>query len=446
MATEKRPPSGSPGARRRRPAPTIDLKATEVAVEPTASAPPPQAEPPFEAAKAAEPSGASSPEPTIAAPHERSTRHPEPEPQRPGTAWLPLDFPWPAAAAGAVGAAGVLLVFLLIWLVVPRGDPAPSLAPRLAAIETQLRDLAVRLAAPSIDPAAIGTLSDRLAKLESAPNALRQPVADPALGSRIGALEGMIKPLNDSVAALTRRADEADAALRNIRSRVDTAAAALAELQNAARASSADHGEIVKLSDRVAALEKADRAVADQLAKSVAAAGSDRPVRLAVAAGALRAALERGDPFAAELAAVKPLTKDALALSAIEPFAASGVPGGAALGRELLVLLPVMQRTAGSAPRDGGFLDRLQANAERLVRIRPIEEIPGEDVTAILSRMEVKAAHADIAGALAELAKLPPAVRAPALAWIAKAEARNKAIEASRRLAADAISALKTAQ
>ena len=60
--------------------------------------------------------------------------------------------------------------------------------------------------------------------------------------------------------------------------------------------------------------------------------------------------------------------------------------------------------------------------------------MPGEDADAILSRIEAKAAHADIAGALAELAKLPPAVRAPALAWIAKAEARDKAVDASRRL------------
>ncbi len=103
-----------------------------------------------------------------------------------------------------------------------------------------------------------------------------------------------------------------------------------------------------------------------------------------------------------------------------------------------------MQRAAGTATRDGGILDRLQANAEKLVRIRPIEGVPGEDANAILSRIEVKAAHGDIAGALAELAKLPPSVRAPALAWIAKAEARGKAVDASRRLAAEALAALKT--
>jgi hypothetical protein len=350
-----------------------------------------------------------------------------------------------AAVAGALGAAAVLLVVLMIWLMVPRGGEAvATLTPRLAAIETQLRDLAARPSAPSVDPQAIEALSVRLAKLETTLNAPRPPAVDPALAGRVSALEGSIKPLSDSVGALARRADETDAAFRNVRGRIDTIAAALSELQNTARATSADHGEIAKLSDRIAALEKMDRAVADQLAKSAATAGSDRPVRLAVAAAALRSALERGDPFAAELAAVRPLSNDTAALSAIEQFAASGVPSAALLGRELLVLLPAMQRAAGLAPREGGILDRLQANAERLVRIRPIEEIPGEDTTAVLSRIEVKAAHGDIAGALAELAKLPPAVRAPALAWIAKAETRAKALDAGRRLAADAIAALKT--
>ncbi len=434
MATGKRPTSGVPGARRRRPAPTIDLTATEVAAEP---APP---EPQHQAAAHAPP--APPPE------HPRAQQSAPPPPEPPsaaGIAWLPPEFPFTAAVAGALGAAAVLLVVLMIWLMMPRrGEAVATLSPRLAAIETQLRDLAARPNSPAVDPQAIEVLSARLAKLETALNAPRPPATDPALAGRVSALEGSSKPLSDSVGALARRADETDAAFRNVRGRIDTTAAALLELQNAARTASADHGEIAKLSDRIAALEKVDRAVADQLAKSAATAGSDRPVRLAVAAAALRLALERGDPFTAELAAVKPLSNDASALSAIEAFAASGVPSAATLGRELLVLLPVMQRAAGLAPREGGILDRLQANAERLVRIRPIEEIRGEDTTAILSRIEVKAANGDITGALAELAKLPPAVRAPALAWIAKAETRAKALDASRRLAADAIAALKT--
>jgi hypothetical protein len=140
---------------------------------------------------------------------------------------------------------------------------------------------------------------------------------------------------------------------------------------------------------------------------------------------------------------VRTLAPDAKTLAPLEPFAASGVPTNTMLGRELSLLAPALYQAAGVANRDsGGFLDRLQANAERLVRIKPIAEAPGDDPTAIVTRIELKAAHSDVAGALAEFAKLPPAVRAPADAWIKQAEARNAAIEASRTIAADSMSAL----
>jgi hypothetical protein len=60
----------------------------------------------------------------------------------------------------------------------------------------------------------------------------------------------------------------------------------------------------------------------------------------------------------------------------------------------------------------------------------------------VLARIDRRAAQSDLAGALTELAKLPPAARAPAQAWIAKTEASNAAIEASRKFAADALAAL----
>ena len=76
------------------------------------------------------------------------------------------------------------------------------------------------------------------------------------------------------------------------------------------------------------------------------------------------------------------------------------------------------------------------------MRIRPVEEVAGSDPSAIIARVEAKAAHGDLAGALAELGKLPAAARAPAEAWSKKAEARIAALDASRRLAADALAGL----
>jgi hypothetical protein len=54
----------------------------------------------------------------------------------------------------------------------------------------------------------------------------------------------------------------------------------------------------------------------------------------------------------------------------------------------------------------------------------------------------VKATHGDLSGALAEIASLPPGVRAPAQGWSARVEARNAALAAARDLAESAVGAL----
>src|SRR5207237_2964089 len=129
---------------------------------------------------------------------------------------------------------------------------------------------------------------------------------------------------------------------------------------------------------------------------------------------------------------------DASALSSLEPFATTGVPRAATLARELAQLSGPMLSAAGSAPREGGILDRLQQNAERLVRIRPISAAPGDDPATTVARAEAKAAQGDIAGAVSDLAQLPDAARAPAQAWSKKAEAQVAALAAARKLAGDA--------
>ena len=399
MASEKGPPPDPPSARRRRPPPVINLEATEVqsaaAPRVDASAPPP--EPPPR----------------------------EPSSDRRPFAWLPEELSWAHLSAGIAGAIGALFLVLLLWLVGALsggGNSSTDLGPRLASIEKKLNDLvkdfAARPAPASVDPKAIDDALARLAKLESAQARLesaqatpRAPVTDPVVLGRLSATENAVNSLADNVAAVSRRTEGIDATLRDTNNRIDKLTAALAELQITARA---------------------------------AAIGSDRAVRLAVAAAALRATVERGDSFSSELAIVKPLASNAGVLAPLEPFAATGVPSNAALAQELTVIIQPMLRAAGAPPRDGNFLDRLQANAEKIVRIRPIDDARGDDRSAILARIEQRAAQGNIPGALAELAKLPPDARAAAQGWIAKAEARNSAIEVSRRFAADAMAALKT--
>lgn len=429
----KSPPERPPG--RKRPPPVIDLDATEVArgpIEAQASAAP---EPTPEAVFQTPP-----PEP----PSEPPQAEPDPEPSdRPRVAWLPPDFAarvassisWPLIGAGAAGAGGVLLVLLLLWATgfgSSRPDETSALTPRLAAIETQLRELAARPAPQGVDPKAVDALSARLGLVESAVSAPRPaPATDPAIASRLAGTETAVRSLNDGVAALSKRSEEFVQRADDLIKRTDESAKRTDGLTAALRES---RDRMDALSSAMTALQSTTRA---------AAAGSDRAVRFTVAAAALRTAVERGEPFAAELATAKALAHDPGAVAALEPFAASGVPSNAGLARELATLIQPMLRTVRNTSRDGGILDRLQANAEKLVRIRRVgEALPGDDPTAVIARIEAKAAQADVAGALAELGKLPPDVRAPAQAWIAKAQMRGKAIEASRQLADGAFAGL----
>lgn len=437
MANEKRPP-GSQGTRRRRPPTVIDLEASEVLPETAApqapaasSAPPPPSDPlpkpddafipPLPMTPSAAAFERASYEPPPPPPPEPPRVEPEQRPgRRPAFTLLPEEPSRTPLAAGIAGVTSGLLVVLLLWAFGAFSggrDSSADLNPRLASIEQKLKDLAARPAPAAFDPKAINaTLDDiaaRLAKIEGAQAAPRAPVTDPVVLGRLNAAENAAKSLADNMAAMSRRADAIDASVRETNGRIEKLTAALGDMQTTVRA---------------------------------AAAGSDRASRLAVAASALRNAVERGDPFTAELAIVKPLAPDAGAIAVLEPFAASGVPGNGLLGQELAAIVAPLLRAIGEPVRDSNFLDRLQANAKQLVRIRPVdEEARGDDRGAILSRAEQRASQGNISGAMMELAKLPADARAPVQSWIARAETRNKALDAGRRLAADSIAALKAA-
>ena len=165
--------------------------------------------------------------------------------------------------------------------------------------------------------------------------------------------------------------------------------------------------------------------------------GADRSLRLVVVASTLNAAVERGAPFVAELAAAKAAAPDPKLLAALEPFASSGVPSASTLARELTALMPAVAKAVGTTPRDSSILDRLKASAEKVVRIRPIDEATGDDPAAVVRRIEMRAEQGNLNGAMAEIAKLPEGARALTKEWVAKVEARNAAVEAGRRFVAD---------
>jgi hypothetical protein len=299
---------------------------------------------------------------------------------------------------------------------------------------------------PSPAAAQIGQISpDLAARLEKIERAIEAQPSDPALGNRIAELAAQTKMLGDNLAALTRRVDETAATSQSAAKQADTALNAADAAKSTSEAAGKDQvrrTDIEPLAARIVALESAVKGLVAATAPLASAGANDRAARLSVAAEALRAAVERGAPYQAELRAVQSLGVDQKATAALEPLAASGVPSAAALGRELAALAPALQDA--SEPRSGEttFLDRLKSNAQNLVRITPLNAPPNNEPRAVVDRIRFDAAHGDIEAALTDLKALPDAAKPLAEAWSKKATSREAALAASRQIAADTLAAL----
>ena len=390
---EKVQEDATPGARgKKRVPPTIDLAVSEM---PAGAAGPQQSEPPPTAS-----------EPPPAAQEPRSIPAQKAPPATSGSLSRYI-----AGAAGAVTMTVILFGLWLTDLLPVRYEATPGSTQQLAA-----------------DSKAIDAFSQRVSKIEESISKMQ------ASGERLTAAENTLKSQSDAAVANAAqgraRADEAMTAVNDLRASID------ATKSSSGGISATDFDT---LQQRIAVLEQSAKAAREEIAKT---SSRDSAARQALSAAALRDAVVSGAPFAAELAQAKSLGAIGKEISVLEPFAANGIPTPAALAQELHNLLPAMVNLAGSQAPQGGFLERLQANAGKLVRIRPVDAPPSDDPLAVLSRIENDVAKSDVAAALADLGKLPNPIRAPAQDWISKAQAREGALKAARQYAAAAARAI----
>jgi hypothetical protein len=385
---------------------------------------------------------------TTTAGADAAAARPQPtEPPRSGLASiiLPPVLTIAIATGLVVGAAkmGLLPQFLSSTSVsTPQGDPAAldALSARIAKLE------AVPTApAGSADTAALQALAARVASLETRPmpaagSSDTAATPDQALAGRVDALEKSVASLRDDLAALRTQSDQLAGAIKELKAAPAAAAGTdQGTADAAARKESAapdPTAALAAIDQRLGALETAAKAD-----KPAPAAPDDGALRRVVAATLLDLAVTRGAPYTPLLEAATPLAADPAALKPLDRFATTGVPSAKALGQELIELLPKLLSDKGGS--NANFIDRFQANAERLVKIQRSDAVEGVDRVAILGRLTAAARQGDIAAALKELKALAPADRAPVQSWIDKAEARDQALTASYQFATAALSALQ---
>jgi hypothetical protein len=328
-------------------------------------------------------------------------------------------------------------------------------------LETRVANLQNR-PAPKIDTRqldkSIAALGQRVSAVEN--RIAREPAGEGNATQQIAKIDKQIAALDSQIAALDKRGDEISAAAQQAQQSAAASQKAVGGLQQNVQSAVQNKPQSIA-PDQFSALQKRVGAIERSIEKTTAEiqdtqhevakvrneagavqskvaqlAAGGRATRLALSATSLRDAVLSGAPFAPELAQAKSLSPDPKTLAPLDRFAQSGVPAKDHLAAELRKIIPALRKASDAEPSSGGFLDRLQANASRLVRITPVAAPSGNDSADVLTRIEREAARADIDGALADLAKLPDKVRAPAQAWIAEVKARQAALAAARGFAA----------
>lgn len=427
----------------KRTAPTIDLTATEIKPAADSAGPPHEqvAEPPEATPEAA----AEAPPPPAEEP-EQAAAEAAPPPSGGGSRLRAA-----ALTGGIVGGIVVAVAAGALWYmsILPGSAPQTTDASAdIAALQKQVQDLRDRPAAtpapaPASDTKAIDALNARLAKLES--TLANLPKGDASVSERLVAAENAMKSFALALSALGKHDDDVAAGAAQARAQADAAQKAVAELRVSVQNIEKSAGSAVApaaldaVERRIATLEQSVKTASAQLSKVTTA---ETAVRRTLVATALRNAVTAGAPFEAELKEAKSFGAGNTTTAALTPFASKGVPSTAALAAELRSLMPLLMKAAGADAPQGSFLERLQANASKLVRVTPIAAPPGDDPSAVLARVEIAAAHNNIDGALADLAKLSDSARAPARGWIEKARARQAALAAADEFAAASARAL----
>jgi len=372
---EDTPPPPDSG-RARRPPPTIDLEASEVSGQTQGTS---------------------------------SSGGAQPRPSR------PRSFPWPSAAAlsatlaaAVTGAVTAALVIAAAWVAGWPGETAPSTA------------------SPQPSAGAIETLASRLADIEA--RSVKPPAAtpDPALASRLDALDKSLASLRTEIAGARAQSEKLAADLNAVKS---------------APREAASLPDLAAVNERLGQIERAARAESAEIAQQNKPV-DDTVLRRVVAASMLDVSVRQGEPFVAQLAAAKSLAPDPEALKPLDDFAAAGVPNAAGLSRELLTLVPKLAPPAPENATTGtGIVDRLQAGAAKLVRIQRTD-VAGNDRNAVIARVTAAALRNDYIDARRELNGLAPGDRTAAQAWLDKSNERDAALAASRHFATEAMAAL----
>ncbi|MBB3658836.1 hypothetical protein FHX15_004096 [Rhizobium sp. BK650] len=263
---------------------------------------------------------------------------------------------------------------------------------------------------PSTNSAELADLSGEIEDLKQSVASLASnppPAADTsALERRIAALESAPRA-PESASTGAADLDALNQKIANLTAQIEQLKTSLAQTTEQQTSSGAD------MSNRLAEAEKKLNEPREDVA-----------VARAIAAAALKAAIDRGGPFRAELDTFAGVAPDDPAATDLRSFAETGVPSRAELIRQVPDVATAIVESANQPDPNQSWSDRLMSSAKSLVSVRPVGNVEGESVEAIAARMEDKVKNGDLPGAATEWNSLPAAAKQASAAFKQSLEAR----------------------
>jgi hypothetical protein len=264
----------------------------------------------------------------------------------------------------------------------------------------------------TVAPAKVDGLSSALDQVKADVAALKSAVGSGSAGdtAALAALGDKVKQIETAVAALDQAGKTAPVDLGPLNEKL---AGLDALVKSAGETATAQQG-------RLAALEQS----VSQLSGKVEAQAAQPKIALAIAASALKSALDRGAPFAAELETFAAIAPDAPQLATLRAYAEKGVPTRAEIAAGTDAAASAMIAAATPVDQNAGFLQNLMSSAESLVKVRPIGAVEGAGIPQTVARMEVAVNQGDYAKAISEYGTLPDAAKAAGADFAGKLKAR----------------------
>lgn len=301
--------------------------------------------------------------------------------------------PAPRGNAGPL-AAGILggLIALLGAGGLQYGGYLPTLAPERAA-----------------DTSAIASLSSEVEALKA--RLSETPAASPV----------DLQPIETRIAALETSAGEGTAA-------AGTNPEAVTKLEgDVSRLTT----ELTALREAIARTTEAVNTTESQLTERIAAAEqkldeprSDIEMARAVAASALKTAIDRGGSYLAELEAFASVAPDDASLAGLRAHAAIGVPSRSDLVRDFQPAAETILDAVHQPEGDQGIFNRLMSSAASAIRVRPVGSVEGDSPEAVVARIETRLQNGDFKGAQIEWQTLPEKGQAAATDYKRKLDER----------------------